>query len=223
MIGGAVGPLDGSDVDDPLPGPVRCHVDKAQKILTGIPEAHAPSGAGLIEACGAGHIEGDHTLVLVPGVDHPGELFIGAVQSVDAKQAFPVCFQLCKSGIHGGVLRELPQYPLGGILADDAGREEFLIPGVLTVAQYEDVAGLASGGESHIQCKACHGGAAVGDKVVGLAFPDDLGILVTAKLAKESVPVGIEAGNGGVDAVVGIVIPALPVLGLMVDDGVLHL
>ena len=51
MIGGSVLKLDGSYVDDPLSGPFRNYVHKAQEILAGIPEAHASSDAAFVVGC----------------------------------------------------------------------------------------------------------------------------------------------------------------------------
>ena len=70
MIGGAVLVLRGGDVDDALPRTVRDQMDKAQKILTGITEAHAAADAGLIIGGGTAHVKGDHALVLIPDIRH---------------------------------------------------------------------------------------------------------------------------------------------------------
>ena len=63
----------------------------------------------------------------------------------------------------------------------------------------------------------------MGHEVTRSGVQNGLGGAEMAKGAQEGIPVGIESGNGGVDAVVGVVVPALPVLGLVVDDTALHL
>ena len=52
---------------------------------------------------------------------------------------------------------------------------------------------------------------------------NQLGIGPLAHVAQKGVPVGVPAGSRPVHAVVGVVIPTLPVLGLMIDDTVLYL
>ena len=64
------------DVEDPLPGPLRNEVDKAEEVLVGVAEAHASADAGLEVRRTAGHVEGDHALVGVPDIHHPVEFFI---------------------------------------------------------------------------------------------------------------------------------------------------
>ena len=82
MVGAAVLKLGGGNVDNPLSCPVRDQMHKAKKILTGIPEAHAASDAGLVVGSGAGHVECDHALVLIPDIDHTVNFIVGRLYGV---------------------------------------------------------------------------------------------------------------------------------------------
>ena len=76
VIGAAVGELGGGDVQNTLAGPFRDHMHEAEQILAGITEAHPAPHAGFEITGRAAHIEGDHTLVLVPDIDHAVKLFL---------------------------------------------------------------------------------------------------------------------------------------------------
>ena len=49
---------------------------EAEEILVGIAEAHATADTALEVGSGTGHVEGYHTLVLVPDVDHTVNLVV---------------------------------------------------------------------------------------------------------------------------------------------------
>ena len=70
VVGAAIGELGSRNVQNALPRAGGDQMHKAEQILTGIAEAHAAARAALIIAGGAAHVEGDHTLVLVPDIDH---------------------------------------------------------------------------------------------------------------------------------------------------------
>ena len=195
---------------------------EAVQILAGVPEAHTPAGAGLIIGCGAAHIECDHALVLVPDVHHAAELFVVGLQAVIAQQFVPVGSQLREGSIHGGGVGEFTADPVGGILTDDAGGKELLISGILAVAQGEDGPMAFAGGQGDLQMVAADGIPA-GDSGEGAPLlPDQLGIAPVAHVAQEGVAVRVPAGGGDVDPVEGIVVPALPVFGFMINHAVLH-
>ena len=218
VIGGPVGELDRGDVDDPLPGPVRAHVDEPQQVLAAVPEAHAPPGARLVEAGGAAHVEGDHALILVPGVDHGLQLPVPALQAVDAQQLLPVVPQLRQGLLRPPGGGEFFHHAVGVVLADHAGGEEFRLPGIPAVAQHEKEAPLLPGGQGHVQGKARHGRAAVGQKIAGPPVHHRLRGGEGAELSQKGVPVRVVSGDVPVDAVPGVVVPALPVLGGVVED-----
>ena len=71
VVGTARWQLRAGDVDDPLACPPGDQVDKAQQVLGRVPEAHAAPDARLVARCRTAHVEGDHALVGVPGIDHP--------------------------------------------------------------------------------------------------------------------------------------------------------
>ena len=222
MIGRAVGELDGRNVDDSLSGTLRNDVHKAVKILAGITEAHATADARFIIRSGAAHEESDHALVLVPDIHHPVQLIVFAAQLVITQKAVPIGSQLFKSCIHGLGIRKFGADPLGRILTDDAGGHKFLISGILAVAQDEGGTGAFARCQGDGQVLAANGIPAY-DFALGTAlFPHQLGIPPLAHMTQEAIPVRIPACGGHIDTVEGIVIPAFPVLGFMINHAVFH-
>ena len=222
MIGGAVRPLDGGNVDDAFPGTLRRHVDKTQQILAAVPEPHAPSGTGLKVAGTAAHIKGDHALVLVPGVHHTVELLVAAFQGVDAQQLVPIFRQFRQGILHGCIRGELFQHPVGGILADDAGSQEFPVSGIFAIAEDKHKSPFFAGCKGYIQRQSRHRCAAVGDKIAGLSTQNSLRSCKSPKGSQKMIPVGVVARNGGIHAVIGIVIPPLPVFGFVINCAAFH-
>ena len=74
-------------------------MNKAQKILAGISEAHASADTGLVVGSRTGHIEGNHALILIPDIYHAVNLFIGRGHVIDREKLIPVGTKLFKSTI----------------------------------------------------------------------------------------------------------------------------
>ena len=140
VVGAAVGELGGGNVQDALPRAGGDQMHKPQKVLAGITEAHTAAGAALIIAGGAAHIKGDHTLVLVPDIDHTVELFVAALDRVGGQKPVPVRVQLGKGFIYLRVCGIAGSHCLRAGLVDDAGRCPFFILRVFDIAQQEDQA-----------------------------------------------------------------------------------
>ena len=112
---------------------------------------------------------------------------------------------------------------MGTGLVDDAGGGELLRFGVFHIAQAEQEAFLLAGGQGDLQPQGGHGGPAGGFAVIGGAVLHRHRFAPAPEPAQEGVPVRVEPGHGGVDGVEGVVVPALPVLGLVVDGAALDL
>ena len=92
----SVGELRRGEVEDPLPRPVRDQVHEAENVLIGVAEAHAAADPGLEQARRARQVEGRHALVLVPRVQHPGRVRIGALHLEAREQLVPARMQACE-------------------------------------------------------------------------------------------------------------------------------
>ena len=225
MVGGAVGELGGRNIQQPLSCLFGDHVDKAQQILAGVPEAHAPAHAAFEVAGGTGHIKGDHALVLVPDVDHPVHLLVAGGGGVVGKELLPVLCQLGHGGIEpaGGI--KFFHHGIGADLVDDAGCRELFLLGVLDVAQTQQNAAALPGLQGQVKLHGAHRSPAVGHGAGAAAVLHRLGQLGAAVYAHKGIPGGIKAIEGGIGPEDRIVVPALPVLGLVIDGpvGNLHL
>ena len=218
VVGAAVLELGGGDIQNALPGTGGDDVHKAQKILTAVPEAHAASGAAFKVAGRAAHVKGDHALILVPEVHHAVQLFLAGLQMVGGQQRIPVLRQCGAGGVHlciGGVACH---HGVGAGFVDDPGGREFFVLRVLDVAQTEQDLFLFAGGKGDVDVQRTHRCPAVGD-----AAADSLRVGGAAVHPAEGIPRGVKAGDGGVGPEHGVVVAALPILGLVVDDPRLHL
>ena len=77
MISTSVLELGRSDIDDSFSCPVRDQMHETEQILAGITEAHSTADSGFIIGSRTGHIEGYHTLILVPDIYHTVNLIVG--------------------------------------------------------------------------------------------------------------------------------------------------
>ena len=183
VVGAAVGELGGGNVQNALPRAGGDQMHKAEQILTGIAEAHAAAGAALIIAGRAAHVEGDHALVLVPGVDHAVELFIAALDRVGGQQAVPVVVQPGKCRIDLRIRGIAGSHRLGAGLIDDAGRGPLLVLRVFYIAQNKNQAAAFAGLQGDIDLMHANGCPAVGNRVGAAAVFHDFGIRIAAPCA----------------------------------------
>ena len=90
VVGAAVAKLCGGNIQDTFPRPFRDQVYEAEKILSGIPEAHSSADTGFIIGSAAGHVKGNHTLILVPDIYHTVYFFTIGRNLITGKQFLPV-------------------------------------------------------------------------------------------------------------------------------------
>ena len=144
VICASVFKLGSSDIEQTLSCAVRNQMNEAEQILAGITEAHTTAGAGFEVGCRTGHVEGNHTLILVPDVDHASQFFICTGERIFCQQAFPVGSKLCKCCVNllvGLIVRE---HLFCRFFVDHARSFPFVIRCILTVAENKDKgAGLA--------------------------------------------------------------------------------
>ena len=234
VVAAAVGELRGGNVDDALAGTSGYLVHEAHEVLVGVAEAHAAADAALKEGSRAGHVERDHALVLVPDVDHAVQLLVAALQHVVVQQAVPVSLQFGKGGIHllrrvqggdGGLGARLVHQGTAGRALQDVGvgRLELLVLRVLHVAQQEDEVAALARCQFHFEVMRGDGAPAVGDAVRGASGQHVLRVGKFVVEADEALAVRVEALDGRVDAVVGVVVAAFLVFRFVVDDRAFHL
>ena len=224
MIVAAVLKLGSCNIEYSLPCSFGYLMNEAQKILVGVSEAHASADAALEVGCGAGQVEGDHALVLVPDVDLTVELFVGSGDGVLGKKLIPGLCKLSKTCISlFSCVVLLHHLICPGLVHGAVGIELFGV-GVLHIAQYIYKGLFLTGGKGYLLVMACHGGPAVGYGVCWLAVHDGVGIAEgVVDGAQEALPVGVKAVYGIIYGVEGKMIAALLVFGLVVDGGAFDL
>ena len=223
VVGAAVLKLGGGDIQNALPGAGGDDVHKAQQILTAVPEAHAASGTAFKVAGRAAHIKGDHALVLVPDVDHAVQLFLAGVQMVGGQQLLPVGAQGGAGGIDLCIRSVALHHGMGAGLVDDARCNELFLLRVLNVAQTEQDAAALAGGEGQVDVQCTHRCPAVGNAAGAVPGADGLRVCRAAVYAAKGIPGGVKAVHRAVCPEHGVVVAALAVLGLVVDDAALYL
>ena len=139
MISAAVLELSGCDIDDSFSCSVGDQVYETEKILTGISKAHATSDTGFIIGSGTGHIEGYHTLILVPDVNHTVNLVIGRFHGVLGKKVLPVFVQLSKGLLHILVGLISVKHRISTLLINNTIRLPLVIFRILYVAKYKNI------------------------------------------------------------------------------------
>ena len=223
VVGAAILKLGGGDIQNALPCAGRDDVYKAQQILTAVAEAHAAAGPAFKVAGRAAHIEGDHTLILVPDVHHTVQLFLAGFQMVGGEQSFPVVGQRLAGRVHlciGGIACD---HGMGTLLVDDTGSRELFVLWVLDVAQTEEDLLFLTRCKGDMDVQRAHRCPAVGNAAGAVPGADGLRVCRAAIHTAEGIAGGIKAGNGRIAPEYRIVIAALTVFRLMVDDGRLHL
>ena len=194
-------------------------MDEAQQVLTAIAEAHAAADAAFKVAGGTAHVEGDHALVLVPQVHLTVQFFVRAVHVEVVEQTGPVLLQRRQLFVKLCVGLELPQQRVGGFFVDHTGGNELLVHRVLAVAQHKDQAQCLTRLQFAADAVAGDGRPAMSVAVGGRVVPHHLRIAEAVVQAQEGFPAGVIAVHRRVDGIDGVMIAALPVLGLVVDGG----
>ena len=222
MVGTAVLKLGGGNVQNTLPGTGGDDVHETQQVLTAVAEAHAAAGAALVVAGTAAHIEGDHALVLMPDVDHAVQLFFAGFQMVGGQQVLPVLSQRGAGGIDLCVRGVAADHGVGAGLVDDAGSGELFLLRVFDVAQTEEDLLFLARGKGDMDVQRTHRCPAVGNAAGAVPGADGLRVCRAAVHTAEGVAGGVEAGDRCVGPEHRVVVAALTVLGLMVDDARLY-
>ena len=223
MVAAAIAELRRGDVEDAFAGAFGNLMHEAEQVLRRIAEAHAAPDAALEHGGRTAHVERDHALIGIPDIDHASQLLVGRGQHIGGQQVVPMLLQRVKRFGNLLVGRQLLQQRLRGGFVDDAGRDELLRLRHFDVAQHEVEAAFFAGGEGHLHLMRRHRLPAGRDGVAHLAGENCLRVFKAVVQPKERLHVGVEAVHGGVHGVERIVIAALAVFGLVVDDAAFHL
>ena len=224
VVARAVGKLRRGDVEDALARAGRQHVHEAEDVLVGVAVAHAAADARLVARGRAGEVEGRHALVLVPGVDHALQVLVRSLGGlVGREEVLPAPLQRaegCVDDRNVGVFREdLPAFRL----VHHERRVEFREVALLDVGEHEREGLLLPGLSVEVDLVRADRVPAVGVAVRALAGEDRLGIVQPVVDAHEGVPRGVVPVDRARAAEERVVVPALAVLGLVVDRRALDL
>ena len=112
-------------------------MNETYEVLIRIAEAHATTYTTLEERSRAGEVEGHHTLVLVPDVNHAVELVVARAYIIYIKQSIPVLaeFTKCLVDFLGSI--KLGNECMCLVFIDDLRCGEFLILLILDIAEEE--------------------------------------------------------------------------------------
>ena len=223
MVAGPVRELGGGYVEYPLPRPLRNLVHETHQVLIGVPESHPPSYSALEEGCGTGHIEGHHTLVLVPYIHGPVHLWVRGADAEAAQQILPVETEFPEGPVSLFAAVEAGDHLLSPCPVELSVRGELFLLGVLHIAQNENQAAALSRVEADFLAVGGDGTPAVGHAVPGLSLHYGLGRVESVVCAEEAFPVRVEAVYRAVHGVEGVVVAPFLVFGLVVYGGSVYL
>ena len=224
MVAAAVRELRGSNIDDTLLRAVRNLVHEAENILVGISKSHAAADSRLEVGSGTGKVERNHALILVPDVNHAVDLVVGGGNIQNAEEFVPCGAKLCHAcrNLGGGVV--FVNHGKGFHLVDGlAVCLKFLVNGHLHIAEDENKGLAFARGKSNLLVMGSNRSPAVREGVGCLAGKHGLRIAETVVKSDEGITVGIIAVDGLVYRVESIVIAAVSVFRLMINDRAVHL
>ena len=201
---------------------------EAEQVLTGIAEAHSAADAGFVVGSRAAHIEGDHALVLVPDIHHAIDFFAARFDVEDAEQVLPVGFQLAEGSLDVRVCLIAGHHLFGRCFIDDASLHRieiirallafpFFFNRILAVAQNKHKRSGFAGFKRHIEAVGRDRIPARGDGVFRFAAYHRFRCLRSAVRPEEIVAARVEAGDGGIYRIEGVVIAPLAVFRLVVN------
>ena len=215
-------------------------MNETEQILVAVTEAHSASDTALEIGGGAGHIEGDHALILVPDVDHAVDLLVRGVYAVLGEQPAPVLLKLVEQLVRlfGGIAQRhhflrlflvdnvfeglFIAVAVGGVACDKSvvvsALVKLLIDGHFHIAQAEYQIPALVGSKLHLNIVGRHRRPALRHGHIGLAREYRIGALKAVVQPEEALPVGVVAVDGAVYGVEREVIAALLVFGLVVDS-----
>ena len=145
VVAAAVRELRRCDVKYALTCAFRYLVHKTDEILVGIPESHTSAYSALEITGAAAHVEGDHTLVLVPYIHHAVQLFNSCRGLELAKKPVPVGSEIEESPVHFLYAGIAGDYFPGDALVEQPFRGKLLFLRILGVTQNEDYVSRSSG------------------------------------------------------------------------------
>ena len=217
VVGTTVRELCCSDIKDSFACALGDHVDKAQKVLTAVPETHSAAHSAFEVGSASAHVEGHHTLVLVPDVDHAVQLLVIAFYLDLAQKTVPVFFKFFLCFFDLLVCVVAFYHFLGSGAVDQAKAFPFLVLWILDVVQAEGDGVFLIGLEGDVQLVCSAGPPAIGNGV------GKLSILYCIRHCRASIG-AVETVHGGVESVDlsgapedCIVVAPFAVFGLVVD------
>ena len=220
MISRAVLELCGSNVNDSLPCTFRNQVYKAEKILTGITEAHAAADSGFIVGSRTAHVEGDHALVLIPDIYHTVYLVISGMNRIVCQKILPVILQLCVRAIHIGVrLVAIQKRPCSRLVNDLISGSRSLSPllvlRILDVCENKNKGSGFTGSQCQIQLMRSNRRPSACHRIVTFSLKNRLRLIRAIVEAHKFAADRVKAIDLRVDGVYRVVIAALAILCLM--------
>ena len=180
MIGTSILKLSSSNIQDSLSCALRNQMNETKKVLTGIAEAHSAPGSGLIVGSRAGHVEGNHALILIPDICHTVYMRILALYMIAGEQLIPVSIQLGKSCIHLLGSSEFLHNFFRRIFFDHIWGLPFVILWILAVAKKEHQFFFFPWCQCNIDLLAGNWVPSAGNGIAAFSFFNSNGIMISA-------------------------------------------
>ena len=198
-------------------------MNKAHKVLVTVAEAHTTAYTTLEEACATREVESNHTLVLVPDVNHTVELVVARAYIIYIKQGIPVSVEFGKCLVNLLSSIELSNQGVSLILIDHLRCSKLLVLLILNVTQQEYKVLTLAWLECYLDIVRSNGAPTMGVAVAGLALHHYLRIGKLVVKTYKGLTVCIESLNLSVYVIESVVVAALAILRLVINGATLYL
>ena len=223
MISTSIFKLGSGNIQNTFSRTFRNQMYEAKQILTGITESHTTSGSGFVVGCRPGHIEGDHTLILVPDICHAVYMRIMALYRVAGKKLIPVSMQVIKGFCYLFFGRKTFDQGMSRSLVNDIRSFPFLILWIFAVAQQENQFSGFARLQGQIDLMTGNRIPSAGYRITAFSFCDCIWECITITKSKEFITAGVISINIRIYCEETVVVTAFTIFSFVINGASFNL
>ena len=190
---------------------------ETEKILAGITESHTTSDTGFIIRSGPRHVKCNHTLILVPDINHAVQFLILRLYRIFGKKIFPCIIQMFQCVCHLGIRLIFAEQCFRRSFVDHIWCLKFFFHRILTISENEDQWSAFARSQCDIDLVGTDRIPSACDRICRFSVFYGFRIGNTSVSTEEIVAACVEAINVCVDRINGVMITAFAVFCFMID------